>query len=266
MDDLFSVETENEPSGTTEQATPIETHHDSHRIQREEAEEEEDFKRDEHLVKIETEGDVPLLYLLINIHCDHFYIQASDMHHSWVGVVTHRQLRQTAKKSKGSEREYVDDTQSALTGGRGSFLFGSALSPSDNSLELSWKKHLVKDNIKVFVGSVVMETHPAPGVHAKMLEHGVGVVFQSRRLIEDLRRERDRLVSERRGFIKRLQDTADLKNEVKGERERGRERREGGGREGGREGDGREGREGGREGTEIIKERETKTKSKEYTQ
>ena len=241
MDDLFSVETGNEPSGTTDQATPTdtptETHHDSHWIQREE---EEGFKRDEHLVKIETEGDVPLLYLLVNIHSDHFYVQASDTHHSWVGVVTHRQLRQTAKKSKGSEREYVDDTQSALTGGRGSFLFGSALSPSDNSLELSWKKHLVKDNIKVFVGSVVMETHPAPGVHAKMLEHGVGVVSQSRRLIEDLRRERDRLVSERRGFIKRLQDTANLKNEVKGERERGR-------REGGREGGRWKRREGERE-------------------
>ena len=252
MDDLFSVETENEPSGTTEQATPTdtptETHHDSHRIQREEPEEEEGFKRDEHLVKIETEGDVPLLYLLVNIHSDHFYIQASDTHHSWVGVVTHRQLRQTAKKSKGSEREYVDDTQSALTGGRGSFLFGSALSPLDNSLELSWKKHLVKDNIKVFVGSVVMETHPAPGVHAKMLEHGVDVVSQSRQLIEDLRRERDRLVSERCGFIKRLQDTANLKNEVKGERERER-----GGREGGREMEEKGGRE--REGTEIIKER-----------
>ena len=261
MDDLFSVETENEPSGTTEQATPIETHHDSHRIQREEAEEEEDFKRDEHLVKIETEGDVPLLYLLINIHSDHFYIQASDTHHSWVGVVTHRQLRQTAKKSKSSEREYVNDTQSALTGGRGSFLFGSALSPSDNSLELSWKKHLVKDNIKVFVGSVVMETHPAPGVHAKMLEHGVGVVSQSRLLIEDLRRERDRLVSERRGFIKRLQDTANLKNEVKGERERGRGGRKGGGRrEGGRWKRREREREREREGTEIIKERETKTK------
>ena len=251
MEDLFSLEADEEtlPRLTTpttaSQATPR-----KHQTLGPTMEEEK--YKNERLIKIETEGDVPSLYLLVNINSEHVYMQASDAHQTWVGVVTYRQIRETAKKSKGSEREYIDDTCTALTGGEGSFVYTTTLSPSDNGLEFSWKKHLVKDNIKVFLGSAVMETHSAPGIHAKMLEHAVGMVSNSRAVIRELKGERDRLTDERSGFIKRLTETVNMKDEVREEKEGGGERESERGRErGGRE---RE-REGGRE-RERGRERE----------
>ncbi|XP_019861823.1 PREDICTED: DNA repair protein XRCC4-like [Amphimedon queenslandica] len=214
MEDLFSLEAEEEETlprlatpTTAPQATP--TKHQTLGSTME----EEKYKN-ERLVKIETEGDVPSLYLLVNINSEHVYMQASDAHQTWVGVVTYRQIRETAKKSKSSEREYIDDTCTALTGGEGSFVYTTTLSPSDNSLEFAWKKHLVKDNIKVFLGSVVMETHSAPGIHSKMLEHAVGMVSNSRDIIEELKGERERLTDERSGFIERLTETVNMKDQI----------------------------------------------------
>ena len=251
MEDLFSLEAEEEETlprmttpTTASQATPM-----KHQTLGPTMEEEK--YKNERLIKIETEGDVPSLYLLVtrNINSEHVYMQASDAHQTWVGVVTYRQIRETAKKSKGSEREYIDDTCTALTGGEGSFVYTTTLSPSDNGLEFSWKKHLVKDNIKVFLGSVVMETHSAPGIHAKMLEHAVGMVSNSRDVIRELKGERDRLTEERSGFIKRLTETVNMKDEVREEKERER------GREGGKEG------ESEREGEEREREREREIKN-----
>ena len=219
MEGLFSLEAEEEETlprmttpTTASQATPIKHQTLGPTM---------DFKN-EFLIKRKTEGDVPLLYLLVKIYSEHVYMQASDTHQTWVSVVTYRQIRETAKKLKGSEREYIDDTCTALTctGGEGSFVYTTTLYSSDNSLQFSWKKHLVKDNIKVFLGSVVMETHSAPGIHAKMLEHAVGMVSNSRDVIRELKGERDRLTEERSGFIKRLIETANMKDEVReGERE-----------------------------------------------
>ena len=215
MEDLFSLEAEEEetpPQLTTPTNAPQTT---PTKHQTLESTMEEEKYKNERLIKLETEGDIPSLYLLVNINSEHVYMQASDAHQTWVGVVTYRQIKETARKSKASEREYIDDTYTALTGRGGSFVYNTSLLPSDNSLEFSWKKHLVKDNIKVFLGSVVMETHSAPGIHAKMLEHAVKMVSNSRNLIEELRGERDRLTDERSGFIKRLTETVNMKDEVR---------------------------------------------------
>ena len=217
MDDLFSMDlnpdvtptptqtTPTKRSGATPTNSPIKRSRDLN-----------DTDKDLlDLVKLETEGDCPILYLLVYSYSDMYYLQATDGRQGWVGAISHQHIKENAKNAKGSEEAFLRDTEVALTEASSGYLYTTVLKPSDNSLEFSWKKHLVKEDIKVFLGSVVMETHATPALHLKMLDFAVSKMTEQHKTIDSLQLEKNRLIKEREMTLKRLEETINLKEEVR---------------------------------------------------
>ena len=204
MDDLFDVQEEREPVSTVSEG---------------QGEEEAVGSTNGnnlgalHLVKLSTEGDVPQLYVLTESRPHLYYLQATDGHNSWTGVLSHRHINEIATKSNTSITDFMEYTRQAITTNN-SELYQYATRLVGDSLELSWKK-LVSNDIKLLLGSLVMDPHPLTGVHAKMLEHSVGAISLLRREINQLKAERDRLREDKSHSLKRLEETINLKDEVR---------------------------------------------------
>lgn len=202
MDELFDVQDDDERGSSRTEVTTPET-----RV---------DYKEEErpvHLVKIRTEGDVPLLYVHTECKTDLYYLQCTDGNSSWTGVVTHRHVKEIATKAKGIPSEYIKYTREALTTSSGdSFIYSTVL--SSGTLELSWKR-LMKDGVRLYIGSVVMDSHSSTGaVHNIMLEHSVVKISELYSYIEELKLERDRLSVDKEHLVKRLGEIINLKDEV----------------------------------------------------
>ena len=217
MDDLFSMDLNPDATPTPTQTTPTErsgatpTKSPIKRLSN-----LNDTNNDLlDLVKLETEGDCPTLYLLVHSHSDLYYLQATDGCQAWVGAISHQHIKETAKNAKGSEEAFLRDTELALTEAPSGYLYTTVLKPSDNSLEFSWKKHLVKEDIKVFLGSVVMETHATSALHLKMLDFAVSKMSDQHKTLHSLQLEKNRLIREREMTLKQLEETINLKDEVR---------------------------------------------------
>lgn len=174
---------------------------------------------DEVLVRLDTEGDCPVLYTLVQTKPNAFSLLATDGRKGWTGALARRRLEETAKKVKMEVEELVEVTGKALTReklGDMEFLYTSALLERDGEerLELVWKKHLVAGNIKVQLGSLLMEPHQPHVVICRMLEHAISKIAGLQTGIEELSRERVRLVDERTSALQRLDKCVSLKEEL----------------------------------------------------
>ena len=171
----------------------------------------------QYLIKLETEGDYPILYLLVHDRPDVYYIEATDGQMTWAGAYSHQTTKEVAKSAKMPERDVVMETRQALTGESqtsSKYLYTTSRNTTDNSLEFVWKKHLIADNIKFTLGTIVMETQISNVLHAKMMDHAVSKIYELRAVIHDLNLEKERLLSERSAALKRLEKCIDLKDEV----------------------------------------------------
>lgn len=173
----------------------------------------------EVLVRLDTEGDCPVLYSLVQCKPQAFSILASDGHKAWTGVIAHKKLGEMANKVKMEVKELLAVTRKALTRediGSVEFLYTTKLvqKGEEESLELVWKKHLVAGDIKVQLGSVLLEPHHSHVVLCRMLEQALSKMAEFQTAIQELESERARLVDERMSALQRLDKCVSMKEEL----------------------------------------------------
>ena len=170
----------------------------------------------QHLVKLETEGDYPVLYALVQCNSNSFSLQVIDKHSSWAGVLPHSEISKAAKKAKSSETEFLADTRHALTRcdmGRTNYIYTTS-KRAGGGLDLTWKKHLVSGNIKVQLGKLTLDAQPTPSILEKMLEYAVRRINDQHQSIGELEIEREQLVNERALALRQLEKTVSLKETI----------------------------------------------------
>ena len=99
----------------------------------------------QHLVKLETEGDHPVLYVLVRCNSDSFTLQVTEVKNSWTGMLPDTHISKAAMKAKMSETELLADTRRALTGCdmETTNCIYTTGKRAGGGLELTWKKRLV---------------------------------------------------------------------------------------------------------------------------
>ena len=173
----------------------------------------------QHLVKLETEGDYPVLYALVRCNSDSLTLQVTDAKNSWTGTLPHSHISKAAEKAKTSETELLADTRRALTRcdmGTTNYIYTTS-KRAGGGLELTWKKHLVSGNIKVQLGQLALGVQPTPGILEKMLDCAVRRLDNQRQSIGELKIEIERLVGERASALKQLEKTVLLKETIESE-------------------------------------------------
>ena len=112
------------------------------------------------------------------------------------------------------EQDFKDETVKALTRknlGLSNFVYSSTRTGS--KLELTWKKHIISDNIKFLLGSVTFDLIRNEGA-SSLLEFAVSALEEYDQEVSDLKKENHRLASERQGALARLKKCANLQQDI----------------------------------------------------
>ena len=80
-------------------------------------------------------------------------------------------------------------------------------------MELTWKKHILTNNVKFLLGSVTLNICREQGA-IKLLDFAVSALEQNQQDIGDLQKENHRLASERQGALTRLEKCANLQEDI----------------------------------------------------
>ena len=113
------------------------------------------------------------------------------------------------------EAEFRDVTKKALTRqklGALNFVYGVE-KRGRGSLELTWKKHIISDNIKFLLGSVTLSLCRKKGAEI-LLDFAVSALEEKTQVIDDFEKETARLASERQGALARLEKCANLQEDI----------------------------------------------------
>jgi hypothetical protein len=132
-----------------------------------------------------------------------------------MGVVTHEHVREMAGRTKSCEEEHLEETKNAfMRAGQADCHFEYVTQLEGNGdLTLTWKR-ILKDGVKVLLGTVVMETRPMADVNHGMLKDGAKETVRFVEEIERVKKENSRLAGERDHALMRLRETVNIKEEV----------------------------------------------------
>ena len=112
------------------------------------------------------------------------------------------------------EATFRDETKKALTRQKlGALNFVYAAEKRGSSLELTWKKHILSNNIKFLLGSVTLSLCREKGA-GTLLDFAVSALEENQQVIGDYEKENARLASERRGALERLEKCANLQQDI----------------------------------------------------
>ena len=112
------------------------------------------------------------------------------------------------------EATFRDETKKALTRQKlGALNFVYAAEKRGSSLELTWKKHILSNNIKFLLGSVTLSLCREKGA-GTLLDFAVSALEENQQVIGDYEKETARLTSERRGALERLEKCANLQHDI----------------------------------------------------
>ena len=177
-----------------------------------------DRHNEEFLVKIVPEGDdCSVLYMLVNIRPDVYYLEASDGINTWLGTYPHSNIASVAKNAKMAENDVAMETKRALTTGgfqSEEYTYTAVKHHKDNSLEITWKKYLATDNVKFTLGRVVLETCSDNQLHSRIMNFAVSEIIALKDTIVELKKEKDRYSNERTAVLQRLEKCVNLKEEI----------------------------------------------------
>lgn len=112
------------------------------------------------------------------------------------------------------EKKFKEETEKALTRqdlGLLNFVYSAVRVGS--RLELTWKKHILSDNIKFLLGSVTFDLVRDEGV-SNLLDFAVTRLEESALEISDMKKDNIRLASERLGALSRLEKCANLQQDI----------------------------------------------------
>jgi len=168
------------------------------------------------LAKLQVEDDSRPLYILTKSEGDGISITVSDGGQAWGGRLIGKQMGEMALKVRMEEEQFYSETLKALTRenmGELNFVYSMRVCPS-GSLELTWKKHLISDNIKFQLGVATLDPQPGERVHRQLLEFAIGSITSLQAEISSLQVERGRLVSERQAALGRLEKCISVKEDM----------------------------------------------------
>jgi DNA-repair protein XRCC4 len=80
-------------------------------------------------------------------------------------------------------------------------------------MELTWKKHILTNNVKFLLGSVTLNICREQGA-IQLLDFAVSALEENQQEIGDLQKENHRLASERQGALARLDKCANLQQDI----------------------------------------------------
>lgn len=181
---------------------------------------EEEIRSRKSLAIIQTdEGEGSSLYVLTEFENSTFTITASNGSKTWAGKVSNKEVKTMASRVEMPEGSFLDEMLKALTRenvGNLNFAYAVRVAPND-CLELTFKRHLVADNIRFQLGTVKLQPQPIERAHSCLLRYAVDTIASLKEQIAESDREKARLVSERQVALDQLERCVTLKEDVETE-------------------------------------------------
>ena len=191
------------------------------------------------LCKLEIDDQSFSLYLLTQPNGDSLDLRAFDGTDSWAGKLTSGNLAEMARKVyylvcevdalykddllvcfieqvSLDEEKFKEDTLKALTRqnlGISNYVYNVVKKGGGGQMELTWKKHILTNNVKFLLGSVTLNICREQG-GIRLLDFAVSALDQNQQVIGDLEKENLRLASERQGALSRLEKCANLQEAI----------------------------------------------------
>lgn len=114
------------------------------------------------------------------------------------------------------EDKFKEETLKALTRtnlGILNFVYSASKKGGGTQMELTWKKHILTNNVKFLLGSVTFNISREQGA-IQLLKFAVSTLEENKQQIGDLQKENHRLASERQGALARLEKCANLQQDI----------------------------------------------------
>ena len=168
------------------------------------------------LSKLELEDSSQRLFVLSEYQHNAVSVQVSDGEGAWEGSLSAAELKALAEQSKMTQDRYIKYTVKALSRenlGELSFLY-SAKHVDNNKLELTWKKHILTDNIKFQLGQI--ELYPCSSSHivSALLNLAIDSIGDLQQNVALLKAKSVRLTREREKALQDLGQHASLQEQV----------------------------------------------------
>ena len=170
------------------------------------------------LSKLELEDSSQSLYILSELRGsgDSINVEVADGESAWEGSLSPKELEALARRSKISLENFISTTLKALSRhdlGELSFLY-SVKHLKNNRLELTWKKHIVADNIKFQLGQVELRPSSSPHMVSTLLNFAISSIGELQQDLQHSEAKCVRLVRERQEAMQALTEKAALQGEV----------------------------------------------------
>lgn len=181
---------------------------------------DEEIRSRRSLAIIETDDEeASSLYVLTEFENSTFTITVSNGSKTWAGKVSSREVKAMAGRVEMPEDSYLDEMLKALTRenvGNLNFAYSARAAPG-GCLELTFKRHLVADDIRFQLGTVKMQPQPPERAHALILRYSVDAIASLKEQGAESNREKARLVSERQVALDQLEKCVHLKEAIETE-------------------------------------------------
>lgn len=164
--------------------------------------------------RLDIEGSIQTLFVWTKYDGEVLSLKVSDGTCAWQGGLTIEQLKILADNSKMDITLFLGQTLKALSRknlGDLSYVYSTRITEA-GSLELTWKKHLVSEDIKFQLGSVELIPVSDKSVNCCLLNHSIDCMEELWQRIEDLEGTCKRLSCERQTALKSLQKSISLKD------------------------------------------------------
>ncbi|CAH1786194.1 unnamed protein product [Owenia fusiformis] len=134
----------------------------------------------------------------------------------WIGNLSEEDLSTLSGDYNMDIKAYTKQTIMALTSNKSSTLnFQYEVKVIRNNVELTWKKHVPADDVKIKLGSVVLEeTDDSASSLSKILDFSIQNAAKLQERIKSLESDTERLASERAGAVKRLEKWVKSKEDM----------------------------------------------------
>lgn len=168
------------------------------------------------LSRLELEGSAGSLYAVTAYDGSVLTVTAANGSQTWTGQLTAKELAEMAKEIKMSSKDFITETLKALTREKmGSMAYVySTRACSGDRLQLSWKRCLKVDNIKLELGSLTLVSTSPQTANSSILDFAVETIRTLNNEIILHEEEKSNLRSEWERALSQLETCAQLKENL----------------------------------------------------
>lgn len=147
---------------------------------------------------------------------DGFHLTLCNGNDSWEGDISGDGVHDQCSQTNLDYENYVDMTVQALTGKScPEICFQYQVDHvSADSVQFSWKKHMVKDDVKFRLGSTKLTKHDDNKTIRNIFDHCIEKISNLNHKIVSTRMDNDRLSQERANALKRLDNCVSAKEKL----------------------------------------------------